>query len=568
MAVELTSPPIFRLPADILAELMDSCTPLSFFNLATTCKHLATLSEPVLSRNREAHRRFRYASDLDPTCMPALVRSVVLHHDPVVAHFARSIDIWGTRLSWDEWRRYEVDERGVHMRGDVVDSQRFDTHEVRRLLALTNELLGEDELHAAEEELKNGADGLLNFLVIASCPRLEALKFIRRDDVLHKSCQNWLEKSIRHISSREAEWPAGLQSIRDAAFGVDAGILDEHIQVIDPELRPDRDGAHSLAAFMRLPSIEALYYRTELLLGDEEAEDQEPDYDPEFLIDSNVKYLFIDNISGTAAMTLESLYGAPVALETLAMRFSLDQSLNNVDESLELLAESQAKSLKQLMFYNPGGICGYRTDAYRPENIQQFQGLKLWYQSIQDVELQALYDNDGESPSREDVMDAWTKYMLPETEVLILDTTNDPGVILAQADRRQAWDFHDEALAAVIREFAYPKRSLKALFVPSPKDPDWGHGKQGANSCPIPKTVKMGQDLGVDVYIAGQSTGRSPKRHVIDFPMAVTKWDIPSGPSYGKRIVDGFVAFEAVSGRWMKQPEEDMGYYMDAAVRP
>jgi hypothetical protein len=120
------------------------------------------------------------------------VRSVVLHQDPVVIRYARSIDIWGSRSSWDDWRQYEVDECGVHMRGDVIEVKRFDEHEMKRLLALTRDLVGEDDLDAACEELEKGGDDLLKFLVIASCPNLETLKFVRRNDVLHKTCQVWL----------------------------------------------------------------------------------------------------------------------------------------------------------------------------------------------------------------------------------------------------------------------------------------------------------------------------------------------------------------------------------------
>ena len=561
MASETTFPPICRLPADILAELMDFCTPLSFFNLACACKQLARLAEPVLGRNREAYRRFRYASDLDPTCLPTLVRSVVLHQDPVVVQFARSIDVWGTRLSWDEWRHYEVDEKGVHMRGDVAEFRRFEPHEIRQLLALTGELVGEGELSAAQEELENGADGLLKFLVIASCPRLEQLRFVRRNDVLHKSCQDWLEKAIRHISSREAEWPVGLKNVREAAVGVDAGILDEHIELVDLDLRPDRDGAASIEAFMRLPSVETLYFNTELLMGDSEAEEEDDEYGLDFMFDSSVKHLFIDNISGTSSNILEALYGAPLALETMAMRFTYGECLDNPDQTLELLAESQAKTLKRLMFYNPGGLHGYRCDSYRPEDMQQFQGLRLWYQSIVDVELQAEYDTEGDSPSREDIMEAWTKYMLPNTEVLILGSDSEPGMFIE--NEQKAWSYHDDGLASVIRDFAYPKGSLKALFVSSSKDEN--DGVRDETACVIPQTVKMGQEFGVDVYVAGRSTSAPTKRHVSDFPLAPTKWDIPSGPFYGKRVEDGFVAFEAISGKWMKKPGVDMGYYIETA---
>jgi hypothetical protein len=59
-----------------------------------------------------------------------------------------------------------------------------------------------------------------------------------------------------------------------------------------------------------------------------------------------------------------------------------------------------------------------------------------------------------------------------------------------------------------------------------------------------PNAVKAAEEHNVDLYVSGKGRGTTTKRHVLGFPQPVTKWDIPSGPYYGRRVKDGFVAFD------------------------
>ncbi|KAL2204092.1 hypothetical protein CC79DRAFT_1400330 [Sarocladium strictum] len=562
MASHEAAAPITRLPAELLAEILRECeSPRDFLNLALACKSLLRQAEAALHRHRVAHRRFRYVSDLDPSCFPDLVRSVVLCQDDFVAIYARSIDIWVPRLSWDEWRQCEVDERGMRMQGEVLDGVKFNEHEIKQLLALTRDWVGEEELSAAHEELENGADGLLKFLVIASCPRLEMLKFIRRNDVLHKSSQMWLEKSIRHILSGGSEWPPGLQSLRDAAFGVDAGILDEHIQIVDVDLRPDKDACLSLRAILQLPALKTLHYRTECYLGDPSAEDSQSGLSP---ASSNVETLYLDNVTGTSHGFLYELSKAPKKLETLAIRtHHLRGAFDNPDTFLEMLRESQPQHLKRLMFYNPSGLSGYRCNAYRPEDIQDLGNLTMWYQNAGDMCLQALYDCEGDSPNREEVVKTYEDYIMPRVEVLVMNGRVDQFV----DDKAAAWSYFDDAIETTIWRHG-GAGPLKAIFIPAPNEGELDLQAQQddpSTDLPVtyPRAIEAAEECNVDLYVFGRGKGTDQTRHRLDFPLLVTKWDIPTGPDYKKRVEQGFVKFNPLSGEWQHVSEPGNGLYAE-----
>ena len=238
---------IARLSVDIFADIFDVVnSPRDMVSLACTCSALNHLTRAAISRHRHAFESFRYASDRDPSTILSLVRHLVLRSDPVVGKYFRSFDIWGARLSWDEWRRIEVSEQGVKLADEepatVLD--RLTSSEIEQLLEIARQVVGDSELGSAREELENGGDGLLNLLIIASAPRLESLTFVRRDDLLHKSCQAWLYKAIQWQLTLQKgwepfsgfQWPQGLCSLRRLAVGVDTGVADENIEAVDGNL--------------------------------------------------------------------------------------------------------------------------------------------------------------------------------------------------------------------------------------------------------------------------------------------------------------------------------------------
>lgn len=263
---------------------------------------------------------------------------------------------------------------------------------------------------------------------MASCPGLETLKFIRCDDILHKSCQVLLEKFLRYIVNGGSQWPPGLRSVHDAAFGVDAGILDEHIQAVDLDLHPDKDPCLAIGTFLQLLYLENMYYHIECYLGDSFAEDilvlgQSGLSPASSNVDSsNADTLYLDNVKSAAHSFLYELSKAAKELETLAIRtHHLCGAFENPDAFLEMLGEWRPQHLKRLVFYNPSGLPGYRCNAYRPEDIQGLKDLIMWYQNAGHMCSQALYDCGGDAPSREQVVKTYEYYIMPKVEVLVMN---------------------------------------------------------------------------------------------------------------------------------------------------
>jgi hypothetical protein len=188
-----------------------------------------------------------------------------------------------------------------------------------------------------------------------------------------------------------SDWPAGPKSLRDAAFGVDAGILDEHIQVVDQDLRSDRDGKHALAAYLQLPEIKTLYYRTASFLGDTHTDD---DGDAKLaLVDlpsgsSGVETLYLDNISGVSDSFLVALSNAPLKLQTLSIRLNDDGTgIECLNTFFRALQEAQADHLERFMFYSTAGLAGDRFESYLPEDMDYFWNLTIWYHTSKDLYL-------------------------------------------------------------------------------------------------------------------------------------------------------------------------------------
>ncbi|KAH8168501.1 hypothetical protein LIA77_11765 [Sarocladium implicatum] len=582
--------PIASLSVEIFASILDVVeSPRDMVSLACTCSTLAHLTRGALRRHRETFENFRYASDRDPSAIISLVRHLVLRRDPVVGKYFRSFDVWGARLSWDEWRHFEVSEQGVKLReGESLTADQFSPGEHRQLLEVAQNILGDEELRDAREELQNGGDGLLKMLIIASAPRLESLTFIRRNDLLHKSCQAWLFKAIqRHLpankgvqSFAEPQWPRGLHAICNLAVGVDAGMADESIEVVDAELRAPWEGQDELAAMMRLPSLTSLYYHTGPFPEEDEDDwesDEDGDDDANSLMDedqvvledvqgktepvmpkqsSTVKQLYLDMVRGAytdMSPFYTKLIAMPRALESFSLRWARGEyTPANILGALGLYQEH---SLQKMMFYNPGSMVGYRCSCYRPEDVPSAP-LTMWWQCAEDVELQALYDGNGDPATRKDVVNAFRACIAgKKPEVIIFDGELSGYHI---DDNKSKWSYYEDGLLAILKEAG--STTLKALFIDFPKEnnsDDEDPGSDGEAEIPggLPKVVALAQELGVDLY--GSKLLKTPKRHVLDFPMAPSKWDLVTGPYFGKRIEQGFISYDCVGDNWSK-PERDL----------
>lgn len=567
--------PIARLSVELFAAILEVAdSPLDMVNLACTCKGLAHLTDAALRRHRDAYAKFRYTSDRNPHTIITLVRRLVLRRDSLVARHFRSFDVWGARLSWSEWRHFDVDEHGVKLASEEAHVDRLTPREVEQVLETAKTLFDKSELIAAREEVETGGDGFLKMLIIASAPRLESLKFIRRNDLLHKSCQAWLFKLIRSQLTTGrwkwlpgVEWPPGLRSLRELAVGVDAGVLDSNIDVVDENLIPDWEGPGEISAMMRLPSLTSLYYHTAAIPQEDDPDSDDNNSDsgsgsgqqtvrralapetPEK--SSNVSQIYLDGVrrgsrnDSPVSDFYTNLLAMPRALRSCSVRMADDEC--DPANILFALSDFQQETLQKMMFYNPGSIVGYRCSAYRPEDVPKAP-LTMWWQTAEDVGLQALYDREEGQATREDVVKAFLRYMDREhAEVIILDGPLEGAFF---DDKTMAWSYYEDALLALIRSAG--KRNLKALFIDFPHVPDSDGGLESPDG--FAKVVRLAGELGVDLY--GSKHLKAKRRHVLDFPRAPSKWDLVTGPYFGKRIEQGFTEYDCVGDNW-STPEKD-----------
>jgi hypothetical protein len=275
---------------------------------------------------------------------------------------------------------------------------------------------------------------------------------------------------------------------------------------------------------------------------------------------STVTQLYLDHVRGEYTETpafLLKLLAMPRALESCAIRWRDGE----FDPAGILGSMHQHdKSLKQMMFYNPGSMVGYRCSAYRPEDLPEGP-LSMWWQSAEDVELQALYDSEGDHATREDVVNAFLKYLDREhAEVIILDGDL-PGDHID--DRDQKLSYYEDALLALIRSAG--RKNLKALFIDFPEEADSDgdvHSPDG-----FARVVRLAEEMGVDLY--GSKHLKHKRRHALNFPRAPSKWDTVTGPWFSKRVEEGYTEYDCVGDNWSK-PENDeyAWHYVEPKVGP
>jgi hypothetical protein len=151
-----------------------------------------------------------------------------------------------------------------------------------------------------------------------------------------------------------------------------------------------------LMQLLRLPSLENLYFKD----GVHEYNDETPYEELLPARSSSLKHIFMDN-STELGFTFEKAFAqAPKALLSASFRAG-PARLENADSLVKALGVHQGETLESLMFYGysysnstSGGINGYRCGAFRPEELDGFQVLRQLCVNVQDVELDANYQDD------------------------------------------------------------------------------------------------------------------------------------------------------------------------------
>jgi len=180
---------IISLAPELIQQIIDNCDPASHLNLALACRGLRDRVDFILQHHQFCHVHYRTTSDIHPSTIPRLLRTIIIKRDWVAAWHFRSIEIWGSRTTWEDWKEsYELvgpDEGGQTIppdpdAGTSYGPGFFTEPELDRF----QEFIVKDLGLGVEgvdwlDHIKNGRDDVLKVLLIAACLRLRAVRFIR-----------------------------------------------------------------------------------------------------------------------------------------------------------------------------------------------------------------------------------------------------------------------------------------------------------------------------------------------------------------------------------------------------
>ncbi|KAK5121900.1 hypothetical protein LTR85_004472 [Meristemomyces frigidus] len=279
-------------------------------------------------------------------------------HDPAVAWHLRTFESWGTRTDFSKWTEYEWHDIAT------------DGHEGGKLDEITSEYWSEAEYEYFEGYfrtgldlpgvdtdpymgvVRDGQDKWLKAILLAHCPRLRNLAFMRYsadDDMTHPVHAIVEVICFIHLNrqsiSDPVRWPAGFQSLRTLSVGVET----KHRDVTPGEgycLDP-RD----VALLLLLPNLETLS-----ICGIQDAENR-------YLSDESEEFEPPARRSPVQHLHLQDAY---CGLQPIVQLFMVIKSLKSVllvdcdiiegdgdgwDESMiEHLTRAHAESLESLLF--------------------------------------------------------------------------------------------------------------------------------------------------------------------------------------------------------------------------
>ncbi|KAJ4378961.1 hypothetical protein N0V86_005838 [Didymella sp. IMI 355093] len=584
---------IVNLSTELIYHVIDFI-PYEFqVNFALTCKRLADCSSKVLKRHQEAFNKYRVVSDILPTTVPTLLRSIFGRADPILAWHVRSLEVWYDRESWLDWKPISFDQP-LHEDDMDIDSTpwNWQDDELEEYLEDIEDQLvalldgGDEEVFVeARQEFEDGFDGILKALVIAYCPRLRDVKFVTYEH-REKSTLGWLQRIVQGSIKYGSHWPPGLCSIENIAVGVesDTWLTTRHTQHNQPPLDGSDKSMEVFSVLLRLPLLHSIYYNDLRRRG----WDDPTDYESRALIprhSSNVKHIFLDDCGDMPYPFQFALRQAPRALETFTLRAGHSgDRMDDVDQLVSGLSREQRMSLHTLMFYGPNisrEMHGYRCNVYRNEELNEADNLKTVAIDISDVELDAFYSTssfDNQNEGEDWTADQWRKYFikwfreyafpdgierivfwgeppecfLAKCEGNFLDWLEDALVFCIESWRwMEGWDSEEqEEFDKLSDAYEYFLTDLKAIYLED-VEREYQRSRQDTKEPRTEKVyfrklVEVAKNVGVDVYTL---TNRAPAQHSHDFPTAPSKYDLRSGPWWERRDETKDWVFDVYTGR-------------------
>ncbi|KAF5021353.1 hypothetical protein F66182_6621 [Fusarium sp. NRRL 66182] len=510
-----------QLSTELILQIIDYVPPSSYLDLALTCSTLHHRCRPVLDHHLAAHAEYRVASDLEPETVPYLLRDTIKSR--IEKWHVRELEIWGSRQAWREWRPWALDLPELHHFAEASTArQSWETRDMQIYIQKAQQWwdLSDDDFDQVRQDIESGQDGFLKTLLIASCPRLHSIRFVKRGQDPHTTL-HWITRAVRW-SKKSGRWPPGFESLRDMAVGVNAGITDS-----DPDVRRR---ALDFATLFNLPNIESIYFNN---LGQDWEEDDEdnPDApDPEDKYDlhpgtSSIKHLYLDGTSYLTHQLVECLAGVSKGLVSFAARGCGGgvSTLQDMDTFVSLLSKANSQTLEKMILYYPGSMHGYRCSVFRPEEVQEAEVLKQVTMAAADIELDAFYDSEtNEEPTPEELGEYMMEAFPSTMEALMIWGESDEFV--TGADPARPSEHIDTAVARVIESGAY--KNLKVVYL---EDVERTHAPR--KQIAFQKAIAAGHEAGVHVSTL---TNKYDGEYWRNFPTAPDRFDLKTGP-YGPR---------------------------------
>ncbi|KXH67007.1 hypothetical protein CSAL01_05613 [Colletotrichum salicis] len=331
------------LPAELLVDIIEHVDVASHLNFACTCKKIPKCSAGILRRHRKAHDQYGVISDLQPATLPTLLRNIVRHRDPLITWHIRSLEIWGRRRFWEDWRPFMLQPRERFDEDVLPLGWLFEDEERAEYMRLFEDMIHPDHYATcmAKQQLDEGNDGILKVLLTALCPRLNSVKYVlcyagNRDESLE-----WLA-SLIEMSNPLKSWAPGLRALREVFIGVRSGTwLDRGYGVHHP---PDL-----LATILKLPSIDTVYIHS--LYDHDRAGGLARGLSRGC---SSVQHLFIDGAEFLSEEFRVALLNAPRSLKSLHLRGNVRSNQSDwdgIEKFLLSARNAQADSLESFMVH-------------------------------------------------------------------------------------------------------------------------------------------------------------------------------------------------------------------------
>ncbi|RKL48647.1 hypothetical protein BFJ72_g1546 [Fusarium proliferatum] len=540
---------ILRLSTELVLQILEYSPLSTCFDIALTCTTLHHQCRKLLDLHREADAKYRVTSDLCPETMIDLLKDNT--RAKIERWHVRELEIWGSRNDWEDWRPWVPQFPGTcSLAGGSPTRHGLDLQDIHKYIRTALELwtFWRFDSEAIQLELEAGKDGFLKLLLIATCPRLHSLRFVKRGYDPHTTLE-WMREVIKH-SRRAWNGPHemhGFESLRGIAVGIET---DQRLWNNTSPLRDARD----FAALFYMPNLESLYFND--LHCDLVADANDVYYDVvapyEFPCGtSSVKHLFIDGASGSFANYYRAIADASKKLESVVLRVASEhqQHIYDVDMFVGSLSLSNGKTLRKLILYNPRGMLGDQYGNYLLDDLDEFRNLKLFTLSVYDLALEELYLMHT-SPNVEQLAEYVSGSFPASTEALYIWGRSDEYVDVPASDDMPS-NILDSTLASLIESGVL--ENLKVVYLADfemlqiafeehidgdIKDTDPGQ--------PIlQKSVAAGLKAGVHVCTL---MNRDDGGYWKSFPAKPDGFELKTGPCYGERPASWRLNLQ--SGEW------------------